>query len=111
MGYWLEGARARPTALKRPRFSAQHLIQSSRARLHLAVFLCLGLAGLLAFAVFPPKRVAIQVDGGEQVVVSRDLDMATLLRMAGVQRQTGDIVVQRGTDLLEGEIRVGEAPA
>jgi len=54
---------------------------------------------LLAFVVFPPRRVVVQADGREQVVLSRAADPAFLLRQAGVARSLNDVVVRDGNDL------------
>ena len=98
MAYWLEGARARPVA--RPRRQDQNsasgftLVHTSRARLRFALLICLGAAALLGYVVFPPHRIAVQADGSERVVLSRTSDPNALLKMAGVDPQVGDVVVQ-----------------
>ena len=75
------------------------LIRSPRARLRLALFICIGLAGVFAFVVFPPRRVSVSADGREQVLVSRGADPAALLKQAGVPRSQNDVVVRDGNDL------------
>jgi uncharacterized protein YabE (DUF348 family)/3D (Asp-Asp-Asp) domain-containing protein len=74
------------------------LLQSSRARLRLALLVCLSAAAVLGFVLFPPRRVTIGADGNEKVVVSRTNDLDTLLRMAGFRREANDVVVRTGTE-------------
>jgi uncharacterized protein YabE (DUF348 family) len=55
---------------------------------------CLGVAAVLAFLVFPPKRVAVEADGEQKVVVSRTSDLDAVLKAAGISRQANDVVVR-----------------
>jgi uncharacterized protein YabE (DUF348 family)/3D (Asp-Asp-Asp) domain-containing protein len=79
--------------------SANRILQNSRARLRLALLLCLTVAGFLAFVVFPPERVSVEADGREQVIVSREGDAAMVLKQAGVQPSMNDVVVRAGNEL------------
>ncbi len=101
MAYWLEGAAAPPVVRQRRRPDSPHsnLIQTSRARLRIALAACLGVAVLLAYVVFPPQRVSVLADGEEKHVVARTDDATSLLNKAGVQRNAGDVVVRNGDTL------------
>jgi uncharacterized protein YabE (DUF348 family) len=55
---------------------------------------CLGVAAVLAFLVFPPKRVAVEADGEQKVVISRTSDLDAVLKAAGISRQANDVVVR-----------------
>jgi uncharacterized protein YabE (DUF348 family)/3D (Asp-Asp-Asp) domain-containing protein len=55
---------------------------------------------VLSFAVFPARRLAITADGRSVTVVSRQDDAHSLLNMAGVQPNEGDVVVQQGSTLM-----------
>ncbi len=98
MRYWLERAKAHPDSRQRrqARSVVAGLFNTTRARLRIALVVCLGVAGLLAFVAFPPRRVAVDADGSQTVVVSRVQDLNSLLKLAGVQREAGDVVVRDG---------------
>ncbi|HXH23024.1 MAG TPA: ubiquitin-like domain-containing protein [Dehalococcoidia bacterium] len=52
------------------------------------------MAAVLAFLVFPPRKVAVEADGSQKVVVSRTTDLDSLLKLAGVSRAANDVVVR-----------------
>lgn len=101
MAYWLEGVRARPERVLRLRLRSidAATLSSPRARLRLALVVSLVIAGLLSFAVFPARRLAVTADGSSVSVVSREKDAGQLLGIAGIQPQVGDILVQQGRNL------------
>lgn len=97
MGQPLEGAKARPEPPhRRSSQSKTRLLHTSRGRLHAAVLFSLAVAAILAFVVFPVRRIVINADGVEREVVTRSSDLATLLRLAGIEPDTGDIAVRSG---------------
>jgi len=102
--YWLEGAPARPDVRQAQLLPDAYLnlISSSRARLRLALFLCIAFAGLLGFVVFPPQRFVVNADESTSVLVSRQRDVASLLDTVGVEREVGDVVV-RGANQIKVE--------
>lgn len=95
MTYWLQDARRRPQARPLPeQQSAQpRLSSTSRTRLSAALAVTLTVAGLLAFVVFPPRKLVVEVDGHDVVVVSRQDDLARVLESAGVTPDRGDVLV------------------
>lgn len=101
MAYWLEGAPARLQTRQSHRFETEtlHLLDTPRARLHLALICCLAVAGVLAFLIFPPKRVSIQADGSDMVMVSRQRALPVLLDSAGFKREAGDVLVRSGNEI------------
>lgn len=74
---------------------AGHL-HSSRARLRIALLVCMAVVGVLAFLVFPARHVSVQADGSQKVVLSRATDLDSLLKLAGIQREANDVVVRQG---------------
>ena len=95
MAYWLPSVRLRAGARPLSRFpnvEVRHL-NTTRARLRLALIATLAIAGMLAFLVFPPRELLVQADGRAITVVSRQQDIATLLGSAGVDRDPGDVFV------------------
>ena len=97
----LERAPARPESRqRRPTPGLRRLVHTPRSRLRLAFVLSLALAALVSFVIVPPQRVFVRADGAETVVVTRDADLDTLLRLAGVDRQAGDVVTL-GDDSLD----------
>lgn len=107
MGNRLERTAVRPEDRNTRRQSPNSLnkyLQTPRARLRIALLTCFGVAGLLAFVVFPPRKVSVNADGAETVVVARSYDLYELLRLAGVQTEAGDVVVKEG-----GQLRVERA--
>jgi uncharacterized protein YabE (DUF348 family)/3D (Asp-Asp-Asp) domain-containing protein len=100
LAYWLEGAPVRQQAQTyRLRSATPSYIDTSRARLRLALFVCLAFAGFLSFIIFPPQRVSISADGSAYSVVSRDQDVASLLDKTGIEQKMGDVVMQQGSTL------------
>ena len=95
MTYWLQGARQRPQArqLQKQQSADLSLLQTTRARFSLALVGTLTIAALLAFVVFPPRKLVVDADGQEIVVVSRQDDIAYVLDSAGVERDAGDVIV------------------
>ena len=101
MGDSLEGAPARPETRRRrlvPRHKAS-LFYSPRRRLRLGFLVTLTFIGLISFVVLPPQRFSVRADGTETLVVTRDDDLDTLLRLAGVDREAGDVVTMEGSGL------------
>ncbi len=95
MAYWLEGAPARPVARQqRQSVPSSGFIQTTRARLRLALVICLGVTALVTFVVFPPRRVTVSFDGRQTTLLSRNGDVSLLLKDAGVQNEAGDLVVK-----------------
>ncbi len=70
----------------------------------LALVGTIAIVALLAFVVFPPRKLVVDADGHEIVVVSRQDDIATVLDSAGVARDPGDVLVKSN-----GEIAVERA--
>ena len=95
MAYWLPSLRLRAEARPLPRLPNAELgrLDSSRARLRLALVATLAVAGVLAYLLFPPRELLVQADGRQIAVVSRQQDIATLLSSAGVERDPGDVFV------------------
>lgn len=56
-------------------------------------------AGVLAFLVFPPKRIFVEADGSQKMVVSRETDLDSLLKFAGISREANDVVVRQSGSL------------
>lgn len=54
---------------------------------------------MLSFAVFPARKLAITADGTSIDLVSRETDTQSLLNLAGVQPQVGDVLIQSGKNL------------
>lgn len=103
LAYWLEGVRARPDPDSGPRLrdaGALAALASSRARLRLALIVALVIAGVLSFAIFPARRLAITADGSSVDLVSRENNPETLLKAAGIHPQVGDVLVQDGKNLV-----------
>ena len=102
LAYWLEGVRARPerSPSSGTRSADAATLASSRARLRLALVVSLIIAGILSFAIFPAKRLAITADGSSVSVVTRETDTEALLEYAGVQPQVGDVLLQDGKNLM-----------
>ncbi len=95
MAYWLPSLRLRTGAhpvTRLPSAEVQRLV-TSRARLRLALVATLAIVGLLAFVVFPPRKLLVQADGKQITVVSRQQDIATLLGSAGIAPDPGDVFV------------------
>jgi uncharacterized protein YabE (DUF348 family)/3D (Asp-Asp-Asp) domain-containing protein len=102
LGHRLEGAEARPEPRldrRQVRNKASGILTTSRARLRIALLISFGVAGLLAFVVFPPRHVAVNADGEETIVLARGYDLRDLLRLAGVQTEVGDVVVRDGAQI------------
>ncbi len=76
------------------RIASASAIQSSRARLRIALFVCLAAAGVLSFLIFPPKHVSVEADGSQKTIVSRSTDLDSILKMAGISREANDVVVK-----------------
>lgn len=68
-------------------------------RLRFALIVSLLIAGILSFGLFPARRLAITADGNSVSLVSREKSAETLLSMAGVQPQVGDVLLQDGRNL------------
>ena len=68
--------------------------------------MAVGFACLLAFVVFPARRIDVRVDGTEMAIVSRERDVHELLDIAGVSSDPGDIAIRA-----PGEVRVERAIA
>jgi uncharacterized protein YabE (DUF348 family)/3D (Asp-Asp-Asp) domain-containing protein len=101
--YWLQGARQRPQArqLKELRLrelqpANLRLFENPHARLSLALAGTLAVVALLAFVVFPPRKLVVDADGQEIVVVSRQHDIDYVLDSARVKRDPGDVLVMTG---------------
>jgi uncharacterized protein YabE (DUF348 family)/3D (Asp-Asp-Asp) domain-containing protein len=79
-----------------PRFrtATASYLRSPRARLRIALVVCLGAAAILGYIIFPAKHVSVQADGTEKVIVSRTTDLDTLLKLAGISREVNDVVVR-----------------
>jgi uncharacterized protein YabE (DUF348 family)/3D (Asp-Asp-Asp) domain-containing protein len=101
LAYWLEGVRAEPEhdSSSRPRSADSTGLGSARGRLRLALIISLIIVGVLTFAVFPAKKRAITADGTSVAVVSRESDTQSLLSLAGVQPEIGDVLIQDGKNL------------
>jgi uncharacterized protein YabE (DUF348 family)/3D (Asp-Asp-Asp) domain-containing protein len=54
---------------------------------------------VLAYVVFPPRRLAVTADGTAIDVVSRQHDVAALLDSAGVKRDAGDVLVKSANEI------------
>lgn len=97
MAYRQEGTPDRPVAQHRPRLRRKSpQLSTSRARLRIALFVSLAVVALLGFVIFPARRVTIQADGAQIAVVSRDVDVGTVVQSAGVQKTPGDTIVKDG---------------
>jgi uncharacterized protein YabE (DUF348 family)/3D (Asp-Asp-Asp) domain-containing protein len=59
----------------------------------------MAIAGVLSFLIFPPKKVFVEADGTQTVIVSRQTDLDSLLKFAGIEPATNDVVVRAGNDL------------
>lgn len=57
------------------------------------------IVALLAFVVFPARKLTVDADGKAVVVVSRHDDVAAVLESAGVARGRGDVVVLHGAQI------------
>lgn len=68
--------------------------------MHFALLASLALVAVLAFVLFPARRLVVDADGRQVVVVSRSQDVESLLNSAGVARDPGDVLV-RGANLVE----------
>ena len=103
MAYWLEGSpirqEAHQTHPNRLQSANPTILQTSRARLRIALLVCLGIAVFLGFVVFPPRRVSLAVDGAQVSFISREDDVDALLAKAGVEPAAGDVVLQTGQAL------------
>jgi resuscitation-promoting factor RpfB len=95
LAYWLPSLRLRTEARPLPRIPNAEIrrLETTRARLRLALVATLAVAGVLAFIVFPPRELLVSADGKVITVVSRQQDIATLLGSAGVDRDPGDVFV------------------
>ena len=95
MTYWLQGARQRPQARQLQELQSADLrfFDNARGRLSLALAGTLAIAALLAFVVFPPRKLVVDADGQEIVVFSRQDDIAYVLDSAGVKRDPGDVLI------------------
>jgi uncharacterized protein YabE (DUF348 family)/3D (Asp-Asp-Asp) domain-containing protein len=56
-------------------------------------------AAVLAFVVFPPRKLVVDADGNEIVVVSREDDIVAVLDSAGVARDPGDVLVMSNDEI------------
>lgn len=103
MGHSREGpspeGRPKVQPKRQVRLASASVIQSSRARLRIALLVCLAVAGVLSFLVFPAKRVFVEADGSQRVVVSRETDLNSLLKLAGISREANDVVVKGSSGL------------
>jgi uncharacterized protein YabE (DUF348 family)/3D (Asp-Asp-Asp) domain-containing protein len=59
----------------------------------------LAVVALLAFIVFPPRKLVVDADGQEIVVVSRQDDIDYVLDSARVKRDPGDVLVMSGDEI------------
>ena len=98
MTYWLEGAPVRPEVRQAPRLRSAPVASfpSLRARLRLALALSLAFAVFVSFVLLPPQRFSVVADGAEVIVISREMDAAAVLDLAGVDSLAGDVIVQSG---------------
>jgi uncharacterized protein YabE (DUF348 family) len=101
LAYWLPSLRLRTEARPLPRVQSADVrrLETSRARLRLALLTTLSIAGVLAFLVFPPRELLVQADGKQITVVSRQQDVSTLLGSAGVERDPGDVFVVSSNEI------------
>ena len=101
MTYWLQGARQRLQArqLNEQQSAALRLSLRAPRRLSLALIGTLTVAALLAFIVFPARKLVVDADGHEVVVVSRQDDIAAVLDSAGVARDPGDVLVKSNDEI------------
>ena len=101
MTYWLERAPARPQTRQSPRLQSAHLdlLATTRARLRSALLVCIAVAVVLGYIVFPPRRIAVTADGNQTQIVSRQQDIASLLSSSGLKHTPGDVVLRDGRQL------------
>jgi uncharacterized protein YabE (DUF348 family) len=95
LAYWLPSLRLRSGARSLPRLTVPtlHRLDTTRARLRIALVATLAIAAVLAYLIYPPRELLVQADGKEITVVSRQQDIATLVGAAGVERDPGDVFV------------------
>ena len=60
---------------------------------------CIGLVSVLAFVVFPPRRLAVTADGNRTEIISRQQDVASLLGSTGLKHTPGDVIMRDGRQL------------
>lgn len=79
------------------RLSANPFIPNALPSRHLSYAFAAALAfiGLLTFVVLPARDVTVVADGASELVKSREVSDAALMRQAGVELNPGDIVVRK----------------
>jgi uncharacterized protein YabE (DUF348 family)/3D (Asp-Asp-Asp) domain-containing protein len=102
LAYWLEGAPARSNARQSQRLQVRRpdLLDSTRARLRLALLVSIATVAVLGFVIFPARRQSITADGTGVTVVSRQQDIGAVLGFAGVRQQQGDVLLRTGRDVV-----------
>jgi uncharacterized protein YabE (DUF348 family)/3D (Asp-Asp-Asp) domain-containing protein len=98
LAYWLEGAPVRPEVRQatRTRSASPNALDTSRGRLRLALAVSISVVIFLGFVLRPPERFAVAVDGARVEVVTRDEDVASVLGLARVDSEIGDVIVKSG---------------
>ena len=101
MTYWLQGVRQRPQARRLQELHSANLklFSDPRSRLSFALVGTVAIVALLAFVVFPPRKLVVDADGNEIVVVSRQDDIVAVLDSAGVARDPGDVLVMTADEI------------
>jgi uncharacterized protein YabE (DUF348 family)/3D (Asp-Asp-Asp) domain-containing protein len=102
LAYWLERAPAWPHVRQRSeRLQSVFLglIESTRARLHLALLLTIFFAGVVGFVVHPPIELTVTADGYTVTVLTRERDLRSLMSTMGFHEAPGDLVLRSGSDV------------
>jgi uncharacterized protein YabE (DUF348 family)/3D (Asp-Asp-Asp) domain-containing protein len=102
LAYWLESVPARPRVRQqtlRLQSAFLGLIDTSRARLHLALFLCIFFAGVFGFVIHPPHQLKVSADGRVLNVLTRQRNLHTLLSYIGITEAPGDVLLRSGNEV------------
>ena len=102
MAYWLERAPAWPRLRQRSERLQNvflGLIETARARLHLALLLTIFFAGVAGFVVHPPEQITINADGQAVTVLTRQRDVRALMGAMGFHEAPGDLLLRSGPDV------------
>jgi uncharacterized protein YabE (DUF348 family)/3D (Asp-Asp-Asp) domain-containing protein len=102
LAYWLERAPAWPRVRQRSERLQNvflGLIETARARLHLALMVTIFFAGVVGFVVQPPVHLTISADGQTVTVLTRQRDFSALMSSLGVREAPGDVMLRSGSEI------------
>ena len=103
MAYWPERALVWPRLRQRSERLQNvflGLIDTARARLHLALMSTIFFAGVVGFVVQAPERINVNADGQSVSVLTRQRDVKALMGAMGFREAPGDIVLRSGSDVM-----------